>query len=61
MTIKGNVMVCDECGRQISMPMERDAGARQSLNERVRAHAEALGWRHAGQRDSCPDHRGGRP
>ena len=35
MTIKGNVMVCDECRRQVSMPMERESAAKQSLNERV--------------------------
>jgi hypothetical protein len=60
MTIKGNVLVCDECGRQVSMPMERDAGAKQSLDERVRVHAEELGWQHAGQQDLCPDHTGAR-
>jgi hypothetical protein len=54
--IQGNVLICDECGRQVSMPMERAAGAKQSLTERVRSHAEALGWRNAGQLDFCPDH-----
>jgi hypothetical protein len=51
-------MVCDECGRQVSMRMEGTAGAKQSLNERVRSYAEALGWHKAGQRDLCPDHEG---
>jgi hypothetical protein len=58
MTIRGNVMVCDQCGRQVSMRMEGTAGAKQSLNERVRSYAEALGWHKAGQRDLCPDHEG---
>jgi hypothetical protein len=56
MTIRGNVMVCDECGRQVSMPMLGTAGAKQSLNERVRSYTEALGWRRTVQRDLCPDH-----
>jgi hypothetical protein len=60
MTIKGNVLVCDECGRQVSMPMQRDAGAKESLDARVRVHAVELGWQHAGQLDSCPDHVGER-
>jgi hypothetical protein len=59
MTIKGNVLVCDECGRQVSMPMQRGAGAKQSLDARVRVHAEERGWQHAGQLDFCPDHVGG--
>jgi hypothetical protein len=54
-------MVCDECGRQISMPMERGAGAKQSLNERVRAYAVKLGWQHTVQMDLCPDHMGAGP
>jgi hypothetical protein len=59
MTIKGNVMVCDECRRQVSMPMERESAAKQSLNERVRSYAVAeLGWRHTENGDFCPDHPG---
>jgi hypothetical protein len=54
-TVKGNVMLCDACGRQVSMPMERGAGHKQSLNERVRTYAEEQGWKHAEQGDLCPD------
>jgi hypothetical protein len=39
MAIKGNVISCDECGRQISMPMDLEPGGKQSLDERVRTNA----------------------
>jgi hypothetical protein len=58
-TVNGNVMVCDECRRQVSMPMERESGAKQSLNERVRFYAVTeLGWRHTENGDFCPEHLG---
>ena len=55
MTVKGNVMLCDACGRQVSMPMERGVGHKQSLNERVRTYAEEQGWKHTEQGDLCPE------
>jgi hypothetical protein len=54
MTVRGNVMVCDECGRQLSVPMERDAGGKQSLDEHVRSYVQELGWRHTEDGDFCP-------
>jgi hypothetical protein len=39
MTVEGNVISCDECGRQISMPMELEPEGKQSLDERVRVHS----------------------
>jgi hypothetical protein len=57
MTVKGNVISCDECGRQISMPMELGAGSKRSLDERVRTWAaNEAGWGHTGRGDFCPDH-----
>ena len=53
MTVKGNVMLCDTCGRQVSMPMERGVGHKQSLDERVRSYAEEQGWEHTEQGDRC--------
>jgi hypothetical protein len=55
MAIKGNVVSCDECGRQISMPMELERGGKQSLDERVRIHAAQEGWAYTDQRHICPD------
>jgi hypothetical protein len=55
-TIRGNVMVCDECGRQVSMPMGQKDGGKQSLDERVRSYAAELSWRRFEGEDSCPDH-----
>ena len=59
MTIKGNVISCDECGRQISMPMELEPGGKQSLDERVRDFAAEEGWTYADQGHFCPEHAGG--
>ena len=56
MAIKGNVISCDECGRQISMPMELEPDGKRSLDERVRVHSAQEGWTHADQRHLCPDH-----
>jgi hypothetical protein len=56
-TIKGNVISCDECGRQISAPMEPDGG-KQSLDELVRAYAANQGWTLTDEADICPDHQG---
>lgn len=56
MTVKGNVISCDECGRQMSMPMEAGAGGKQSLDERVRAHAAEQGWTSTDQGHLCPEH-----
>jgi len=61
MAIKGNVMVCDACGRQISMPMDQGGGSKQSLTARVRSFAEEQGWQHTEQRDLCPEDLGVRP
>jgi hypothetical protein len=58
-TIKGNVISCDECGRQISMPMEPEPGGKQSLDERVRVDAAQEGWTYTDQRHVCPEHGGG--
>jgi hypothetical protein len=56
-TIKGNVVACDRCGRQISMPMESQSGGKQSLDARVMEWAASeLGWRRTTQGDFCPDH-----
>lgn len=57
MVVKGNVISCDECGRQMSMPMEVEAGGKQSLDERVRAHAIEQGWTNTDQGHVCPEHR----
>lgn len=57
MAIKGNVILCDECGRQISMPMELVPGGKQSLDERVRAYAIEKGWIYTDQRHICPEHK----
>ena len=54
MAVKGNVISCDVCGRQISMPMEPGAGGKQSLDERVRDHATEQGWAYTDQRHICP-------
>ena len=59
MTIKGNVISCDECGRQISMPMELESGGKQSLDERVRDYAAQEGWTYTDQGHFCPVHAGG--
>jgi hypothetical protein len=61
MTIKGNVMLCDVCGRQVSMPMERGVGHKQSLDERVRSYAQEQGWQHTEQADRCPGDLGSGP
>jgi hypothetical protein len=53
MAIKGNVITCDECGRQISMPMESGAEGKQSLDQRVRDHVIQEGWT-TDQRHMCP-------
>ena len=60
-TIKGNVMVCDACGRQVSMPMDQGGGSKQSLDARVRSYAQELGWMHTEQTDLCPEDLGIRP
>ena len=31
MAVKGNVISCDECGRQVSMPMELEPDGKRSL------------------------------
>jgi hypothetical protein len=57
MSIKGNVVSCDACGRQVSMPMELGGGSKCSLDQRVRVYAvEEQGWRHTAQGDFCSDH-----
>jgi hypothetical protein len=61
MAIKGNVISCDECGRQISMPMEPEPGGKQSLDERVRVQATQEGWVYTDQRHICPDHNSEEP
>jgi hypothetical protein len=58
-TIRGNVISCDECGRQISMPMELEPGGKRSLDERVRDYAAQEGWTYTGQGHFCPEHAGG--
>jgi hypothetical protein len=54
MAIAGNVISCDECGRQMSMPMEREPADKLSLEERVRAYALEQGWTCAYGVDFCP-------
>jgi hypothetical protein len=57
MTIEGNVISCDACGRQIGMPMEAEPPGKQSLDERVREWAiKHEGWSHTDQGELCPDH-----
>jgi hypothetical protein len=56
MAIKGNVISCDECGRQFSMPMEPGFEGKQSLDARVRVHAAQEGWTCTDQRHICLDH-----
>jgi hypothetical protein len=54
MAIAGNVISCDECGRQISMPMAREPAGKLSLEERVRTYALSQGWTCAYGVDFCP-------
>jgi hypothetical protein len=61
MTIKGNVMVCNACGRQVSMPMEHRTRHKQSLDEQVRSYALEQGWELTQEADTCPEDRKGRP
>jgi hypothetical protein len=57
MTVEGNVISCDDCVRQISMPMESKPTGKQSLDERVRGYAiNHEGWRHTADGDICPGH-----
>jgi hypothetical protein len=56
-TVRGNVVACDRCGRQIGMPMEAQSGGKQSLDALVLEWAAGEeGWRHTDQGDFCPDH-----
>ena len=57
MTVRGNVVACDRCGRQIGMPMEAQSGGKQSLDAQVLEWAASKGGgRHTDQGDFCPDH-----
>jgi uncharacterized protein CbrC (UPF0167 family) len=57
MTIKGNVVTCDECGRQIGVPMEAKTGGQRPLDQRVCDWAVGdAGGAHTYQGDLCPDH-----
>jgi hypothetical protein len=55
MDIKGNVISCDECGRQISTTMVLESAGKQSLDERVRAHATEKRWTYSDQWHICPE------
>jgi hypothetical protein len=55
MTIKGNVISCEECGRQMSVPMEPDS-SKESLEDRARRFAADEGWGHTNREDYCPVH-----
>ena len=54
MASNGNVISCDECGRQMSMPMDSGGGGKESLDERVRAFAIGRGWTCGYGVDFCP-------
>jgi hypothetical protein len=54
MAVNGNVITCDECGRQMSMPMESDFVEKESLENRVRAYAISQGWTSGYGVDFCP-------
>ncbi len=54
MTVNGNVIRCDECGRQLSVPMETGAGRKKSFEDRVRAFAIGQGWTCGYGVDFCP-------
>ena len=54
MTIAGNVISCDECGRQMSLSTEPQPTGKQSLDERVRAYALEQGWTSVDGHDFCP-------
>jgi hypothetical protein len=57
MTTKGNVISCDDCGRQLSLPMgEANLVGKQSLDQRVRDYALQEGWTVTDQGHLCPDH-----
>jgi hypothetical protein len=57
MTTKGNVISCDNCGRQLSLPMaETNLQGKQSLDQRVRDYALQEGWKVTGDGHLCPDH-----
>jgi hypothetical protein len=56
-SVHGNVMVCDNCGRQVSMPMEQGSSHKQTLTARVREHFITRdGWQQTEQGVFCPDH-----
>jgi hypothetical protein len=55
MTIKGNVISCEECGRQMSVPMEPDS-SKESIEDRARRFAADEGWGHTNREDYCPIH-----
>jgi hypothetical protein len=54
MAVAGNAISCDECGRQMSMPMQGEAAGPPSLEKRVRAYAIERGWTCAYGVDFCP-------
>jgi hypothetical protein len=58
MTIEGNVISCDACGRQVSMPMKsQHSKGTQSLDAQVCKWAVGeKGWNRNNQGDFCPDH-----
>jgi hypothetical protein len=57
MTTKGNVISCDNCGRQLSLPTgEANLQGKQSLDQSVRDYALGEGWKLTDQSHLCPDH-----
>jgi hypothetical protein len=54
MGVAGNVVTCDKCGRQWSIPLDVDDGKNGSRDEQVREIAETLGWTFVGSDARCP-------
>jgi hypothetical protein len=50
MSIEGNMLKCDACGRERRMP-----GSVNTSAVKIEAVAKRLGWKSAGERDHCPD------
>jgi hypothetical protein len=55
--VKANVVSCDSCGQQLSMPIALKHAGRRDLEEGARAHAAGWGWECALGGDFCPVHR----
>jgi hypothetical protein len=55
--VKANVVLCDSCGQQLSMPVALKHAGRRDLEDGARAHAAGWGWECSAGGDFCPVHR----